>query len=48
MTQHRTGDDVADRARRFTATVRVDGRGRIHVPVPFDPGDAGVRSLATT
>lgn len=26
-----------DRSRRFTATVTVDRRGRIHVPVPFEP-----------
>lgn len=30
---------VPDRARRFTATVTVDGQGRTRVPVPFDPDE---------
>jgi uncharacterized protein YndB with AHSA1/START domain len=32
-------------ARRFTATVRADGRGRVVVPIPFDPDEVwGVKS----
>jgi hypothetical protein len=27
-------------ARRFSTTVTIDGRGRFHVPVPFDPDEA--------
>jgi hypothetical protein len=34
------GEGAVGRARRFTATVRVDGQGRTHVPVPFDPDEA--------
>jgi len=33
-------DPVAGRVRRFAATVTVDAKGRVHVPVPFDPDDA--------
>jgi hypothetical protein len=29
-----------DRTRRFTAVASVDGRGRLHVPVPFEPDEA--------
>jgi hypothetical protein len=40
------GDGGASpRARRFTVTVTVDGQGRTHVPVPFDPDDAWGRKL---
>ncbi|MGW2094560.1 YdeI/OmpD-associated family protein [Promicromonospora sukumoe] len=30
----------AERAERFTAVVRIDGRDRTHVPVPFEPDKA--------
>jgi hypothetical protein len=30
----------AERAKRFTAVVRIDARGRTHVPVPFEPDTA--------
>jgi hypothetical protein len=39
MTPDRTGGARPDRVRLFTAVVTVDGQGRTHVPVPFDPDD---------
>jgi hypothetical protein len=40
VAQHRDDTSKDGRVRRFSVSVAVDRRGRVMVPVPFDPDDA--------